>query len=714
MNFIAPLALAGLAAVSIPIAIHLLNKFRIREVRWAAMRFLEAAVAKNQRRIQLADLLLLILRCAIIALLALAFARPTFDALAGAFSTSEGSRNVMVLLDHSGSMGQSDGVETRFEGARTEALRYLETLGNDSAAGLLLVSDTVSASVPRPSSNLALVRRSVELARLSDRGTAFLPAIRQAFETLKSSGGKREIVLFTDNQAIGWDQLAEVRTLVKDNPAIALRVVPVGATGEPNLAITDIDFDGAWPAVNSPTRVMVQVTNHSASPADGVRITLAVDDQPASAESIITQLAPGGTRRLPLLVQFSAPGAHLLTATIPSDRLAIDNTRTLAVRVAPPRSVLIVETRQQSSPLSGTGFFLAQALSPVEPSEAASYYLQPISKTAGQVTADELANYDVIFLCDAAPLPTDVLAALPDFVKKGGGLVLFPGDSTPASSYELAPWDTLLPAIPSAPADGLFAWQSPPYAHSLLGLWNEKSNGSLQAVQITRINPLVTSDATSPEAGHPEVVLRLETREPAVVQRTFGQGKVMIFNTVPIPNWTNLPLHPAFIALAHRLYAEMTPRPPEKLNLVPGEAFTHDFSIEFAKKEIYLASPVTQGEPRSNGYTDLVNGKANIRLAETETAGGYRVYFDRSASPEVAFAVRSPATESNLAAAPADILTGDATTALAASTENLKKPASSTSWLPSATNLWLALIYLVAATAILELFLALRASRAVA
>ncbi|MBC8039742.1 MAG: BatA domain-containing protein [Opitutaceae bacterium] len=715
MTFLAPAALAGLAAISIPIAIHLLNKFRIKEVRWAAMSFLAAAVAKNQRRIQLADLLLLLLRCAIIALLALAFARPTFEKLLAGTTGASGERNVMVLLDQSGSMGQSDGVETRFDAARKDALDYLENLGNDTAAGLLLVSDTVSASVPRPSNNLALVRRSVEVARQSDRGTNFLPGILQAFETLKTYGGTREIVLFTDNQSLGWDQLDAVHTLMKENPGISLRVVPAGSDGEQNLAITNIDLDGIWPSVNTPVKAMVQVTNHTSSPVNGVRITLAVDDQPASAENIINDLAPGGTRRFPLLIQFPGPGVHLVTATIPADRLGLDNTRTFAVRVSPPHSTLIVETRRQRSPLSGTGFFLAQALAPVDPSQAQNFYLQPVTKTASQVTADELANYDVIFLCDAEPLSNDVKAALPDFIKNGGGLVVFPGNSTTVATYENAPWGDLLPALPGAPHDGLFRWESPPYAHALLGLWNESANGSLQAVQTTRIRPLVTAQSNAPEAGEPNVVLRLDTREPAIVERTFGKGKVMVFNTVPLPEWTNFPLHPAFVAFAQRLYGEVTPRPEEHLNITPGEAFTHDFNIELAKKEYFLTSPPSNGEPRSSGYTELTDGQAALRITDTEATGGYRVYFDRSAPSEIAFAVQSPAAESDLAAAPADVLTRDAAAPIAGVPEATKTAAATkTSWLPSATDLWLSLIILTAAVAILELFLALRASRAVA
>ena len=54
--------LYGLAAASVPILIHLLNRRRFRQVTWAAMQFLMAAARKNRRRIRIEQWLLLAIR----------------------------------------------------------------------------------------------------------------------------------------------------------------------------------------------------------------------------------------------------------------------------------------------------------------------------------------------------------------------------------------------------------------------------------------------------------------------------------------------------------------------------------------------------------------------------------------------------------------------------------------------------------------------------
>src|ERR1700677_3186520 len=71
--------LYGLAATSVPIILHLLNRRRFREVSWAAMRFLMAAIKKNQRRIRIEQWLLLAIRTLIVLLVVLAMAKPFLE-----------------------------------------------------------------------------------------------------------------------------------------------------------------------------------------------------------------------------------------------------------------------------------------------------------------------------------------------------------------------------------------------------------------------------------------------------------------------------------------------------------------------------------------------------------------------------------------------------------------------------------------------------------
>ena len=79
MTFLSPLLVWGALLGVIPLIIHLLNRRKFRRVEWAPMRYLKLTVQRNRRRVQVEQLLLMLLRIAAIALL--------FFYLAGRWST---------------------------------------------------------------------------------------------------------------------------------------------------------------------------------------------------------------------------------------------------------------------------------------------------------------------------------------------------------------------------------------------------------------------------------------------------------------------------------------------------------------------------------------------------------------------------------------------------------------------------------------------------
>src|SRR6185369_10301662 len=77
MGFVTPALLGGILLVGIPIVLHLVMRRESQKLIFPALRFLQRRQTLNQHRLRLRHLLLLALRCAIIALLAFALARPT-------------------------------------------------------------------------------------------------------------------------------------------------------------------------------------------------------------------------------------------------------------------------------------------------------------------------------------------------------------------------------------------------------------------------------------------------------------------------------------------------------------------------------------------------------------------------------------------------------------------------------------------------------------
>src|ERR1700678_2865634 len=105
MQFVQFGMLGALAALAIPIIIHLMFRRQARTVELGTLQFLKVVLRENSRKRRLKRYLLLALRLACVALIALLFARP----LLLAEEPVAGDRLVVVLVDRSASMGLAGG-----------------------------------------------------------------------------------------------------------------------------------------------------------------------------------------------------------------------------------------------------------------------------------------------------------------------------------------------------------------------------------------------------------------------------------------------------------------------------------------------------------------------------------------------------------------------------------------------------------------------------
>ena len=137
MNFLAPAFLAGLAAIAVPVIIHLINRERRVVVEFPSLMFLQRIPYRSVRRQKIRHLLLLILRCLALALLVAAFARPFFQRRHAAIATT-GAREVVILLDRSCEHGLRRPVD---QGARRGEEGRRADLGAGDRATLVLFAE---------------------------------------------------------------------------------------------------------------------------------------------------------------------------------------------------------------------------------------------------------------------------------------------------------------------------------------------------------------------------------------------------------------------------------------------------------------------------------------------------------------------------------------------------------------------------------------------
>lgn len=227
-----PLAWWGLTLLSVPILIHLLNRLRYRRVRWAAMEFLLQAQKKFKRRIILEQLLLLLLRCLLVALVVALIARPTWFLDASGQSANWPSFHVVLLDDSLSMQDLNDAQAPQGPTAFTEAQRLLAELAQQHAESkgqhswvLLRWTDPLAPELGRPlpadappasatevppgqpvgEDELSTIKIKLEGLRASALPAAPLPAVRQALRYLERvPEGHKHLHLVSDFRRSDW------------------------------------------------------------------------------------------------------------------------------------------------------------------------------------------------------------------------------------------------------------------------------------------------------------------------------------------------------------------------------------------------------------------------------------------------------------------------------------------------------------------------------
>ena len=129
MSFLAPLFLAGAAAIALPLVFHLIRRSSREKVVFSSLMFLDPSPPRITKRSRLEHILLLLLRCAVVCLLALAFARPFLQKPMAAGPTTDQTARVAILLDTSASMRRED----LWTQAKDRAIRAVRALNPSDA-----------------------------------------------------------------------------------------------------------------------------------------------------------------------------------------------------------------------------------------------------------------------------------------------------------------------------------------------------------------------------------------------------------------------------------------------------------------------------------------------------------------------------------------------------------------------------------------------------
>lgn len=523
MNFLYPVYLLGALAIAVPIVLHLLRRDVAPEVPFTAVRLLRKSPVDRSRRRRLRDLLLLAARVAALVLLAAAFARP-YSPRAEAAAT--GLR--IVAVDRSLSMGAPG----RFARAQELARAAIGEAG--FAEPVAIIAFDERADVIALPGGPGDARTALATIKPGYGATRYVSVIAKASEL--ASGGAARLVVVTDLQRAGW----EGESRIQMPSSMTLDVRDAGAPGD-NLAIAALR-----PEAN---RVVATVRNASAT-AKGGTASL-------SHDGTVVARAPfkaAANSSVDVAFEWKPPAAGALAASV-DDAVGFpaDNTRHAVLSRAGAPTVMVLTSNEAS------GFYVLRAMA----AAGGSFDVKPV--TVAEIAggrAQTIARSAAVLLLSTRNLDRAAREGLVAFVRSGGGLMIaaapeveadvlagmfgwnpsaFTRDDTPRR-MALAPTDMRHPIF--RPFGGLAA--------------------NLGQVTFTKAWRIRTDDW--------QVPARFSDGTPALLDRSEGQGRVVLFASDLDRRWNDFPLHPAFVPFVVESIEHLSARPSQPSDFVVSRA----------------------------------------------------------------------------------------------------------------------------------------------
>ena len=330
IGFLQPLALFALLATAIPPLLHLLARRLPPVVPFPAVRYLSETERRHSRRLKLRNLLLLLLRTFLILLIALAMSRPIARV---PFGGSHEPSALGLLVDNSLSSGAVVDGRRVLEALADQARHVLDRAGDDDRLWLIL-ADGLPRRASIPEARAVLDTLSPWPIRLDLSDAIRAVSLAMADDPSPS----HEVVVLSDLQvtafsaAVGGEGEEAERRVLAWTPA----------TLELNRGI---DSARVQPAVWSPSGEVIASLGGSDSTPAAVRLTMSDRD--------IARSIGGRDDRVVLSGTVAQSGWFVATVRLDPDELRADDTRALAIRIAPPGAASFNE---------GAGAFLGVAL----------------------------------------------------------------------------------------------------------------------------------------------------------------------------------------------------------------------------------------------------------------------------------------------------------------------------------------------------------------
>ncbi len=642
--------LAGLVTIVLPVIAHLLSKRRHDVVNWGAMQFLQLG-QKTKRRIRFQDLLLLLLRMALLACLVFALARPNGR---GAFFAKLGKpvgRDVVFVLDGSGSMGWSEDAQTPHAAGIQWIHEAIEELNPGDTVSILDARSRNRRLIHPPTSDMSYVRKVLDQIPEPTGRSNLTEAVLDSLRILATTDNvTREAVILTDGQAFPWELddefgLQRIDDLLQQPdvpPSVSLVNLSTEEEDRSNTSVGRIELSREMTVPGFPIQFRTTI-RQSGGVATQKAVSLSINDQPSPDSTRIVNLLSNGEALVEFEHVFTSTGYFRVSLNIEEDNLQQDDQSEAVIVVLNGIPVVLVNGSSNLDETRSDAFFLKSAFAA---SGEESPWIRSEVVTPNQLNADVLNRNRIAILCNVESVTAKQELELIDFVLAGGGLILASGEAVDASNWNAFEFEEGIPFLPAKfveieqedlASEQLVTIESlslkAPWLQRFrkdrgVDFWNARFSNwwKLKPNDFSLDEPTQPDEDEDHNETQPTLLelIKFTNDQPYMLSRRLGEGTIIQLAAPLDADWSTLPARNDFVPFVHELVFRFAGE--ESLhNVDVGMPIQVELKEDQRPREFTVTGPGIEGEVPEFARRGRVNFAS---FGETAIPGQYMFHND--------------------------------------------------------------------------------------
>lgn len=510
MQFVHPTFLFALAAIAIPIIIHLFNFRRFKRVYFSNVRFLKEIKEQTSARSKLRHLLTLLARILVITFLVFAFAQPFIP---GKQTTDTGGiRSVSVFIDNSFSMSALGDQAALLDQAKEKAAEIANAYSETDRFNLL--TNDFEGRHQR------MVSRDEFILLLDEVDES--PVVRK----LQSVREKQKQVLTDEENEVSFiisDFQKNITDLMPDSSVYLVRLEPVA---KKNVSIDSCWLDAPVQLTNQSRELYVRISNRGDEDVEVSQLSLHVNDQLTAIGDF--SIPANSTTTDTLVFTIKQPGWNDAEVTITDYPVSFDDSWHFSFDAKDKLRVLVI-TNDRPSP-----YFAALG---------GEEFMEVVQFTSNQVNYSVFSGFQLIVIDQVTNVSSGLASELQTYAEEGGQLLLFPAINSEVNSYN---------ALLSALGAGSFGRLST--GDKRIARFNKDNRLFRDVFDELPENALLPTCSQSFAIANPtrsgaEDLIFFADGSPFLSVCPSGRGNVFTASSPPNTNVSDLPRHSLFVLM---------------------------------------------------------------------------------------------------------------------------------------------------------------------